>query len=101
MTKALSVPKGDDVRCEAISALIESLGIGKAAWNRFTSRHDPGTANALGIVLVAGLNFSELAVDSDSSESCRLHYSPRIDASSAYEPFSPILARSRIGLPPL
>ena len=32
MTKALSVPKGDDVRCEAISALIESLGIGKAAF---------------------------------------------------------------------
>jgi hypothetical protein len=32
MTKALSVPKGDDVRCEAISALIESLGIGKAVF---------------------------------------------------------------------
>ncbi|MBO3462357.1 hypothetical protein G7B40_029005 [Aetokthonos hydrillicola Thurmond2011] len=32
MNKALSVPKGDDVRCEAISALIKSLGIGKAAF---------------------------------------------------------------------
>ncbi len=32
MTQALSVPKSDDVRCEAISALIERLGIGKAAF---------------------------------------------------------------------
>jgi len=32
MTQALSVPKSDDIRCEAISALIERLGIGKTAF---------------------------------------------------------------------
>jgi hypothetical protein len=31
MTQAL-FPRSDDVRCEAISALIERLGIGKAAF---------------------------------------------------------------------
>lgn len=32
MTQALSVPKSDEVRCEAIQALVERLGIGKAAF---------------------------------------------------------------------
>lgn len=32
MTQAMSVPKSDDVRCEAIQALVERLGIGKAAF---------------------------------------------------------------------
>ncbi len=32
MPQALSVPNSDDIRYEAISALIEHLGIGKAAF---------------------------------------------------------------------
>ncbi|KYC40418.1 hypothetical protein WA1_26770 [Scytonema hofmannii PCC 7110] len=32
MTQALFVPKSDEVRCEAIQALVERLGIGKAAF---------------------------------------------------------------------
>jgi hypothetical protein len=32
MTQALTVPKSDEVRCEAIQALVERLGIGKAAF---------------------------------------------------------------------
>jgi hypothetical protein len=32
MTQVLSVPKSDEVRCEAIEALVERLGIGKAAF---------------------------------------------------------------------
>ncbi|MBW4592501.1 MAG: hypothetical protein KME46_06165 [Brasilonema angustatum HA4187-MV1] len=32
MTQAISVPKNDEIRCEAIQALVERLGIGKAAF---------------------------------------------------------------------
>ncbi len=32
MTRVVSVPKSHDVRCEAIQALVERLGIGKAAF---------------------------------------------------------------------